>query len=242
MILGVDEAGRGPALGPLVVAGLACPSQDVLLRLGVKDSKQLIPAKREMLFSQLSGICPHFILEVPAGSIDTARERMTMNRLEVLCFTTVIVSMATGRLVLHPDLNIDVGSDSRFIPVSPRKMILDAADVKEERFGGDIMEEVSKWIDSGDIELLSRHKADRDHPVVGAASILAKVTRDRRIEEFRAQVGEEIGSGYSSDVRTREFLEGWVRRNGALPGFARASWDTCRRLVRSRSQSTLFDF
>jgi len=242
MIIGVDEAGRGPALGPLVVAGLATPDQESLSLIGVRDSKQLSAVKREELFLLLTGRYPYFILEVPAGSIDAARAFMTMNRLEVLCFSSIIASMVSGRNISHPELKVKVRSSHGGIPVSIGDLILDAADVNEVRFGVDILRELTSMIGARDVEVVSRHKADRDHPVVGAASILAKVTRDRRIEEIRRSIGEDIGSGYPSDPRTREFLERWVGRKGTLPDFARSSWDTCSRLMKKSGQRTLMEY
>jgi ribonuclease HII len=242
MLLGVDEAGRGPAMGPLVVAGVLTEDEDRLGKMGVKDSKVLSEMRRGELFKSLARENYHCILEVPARVIDLVRETMTMNRLEVLCFATVIASLHRGEKATHPDLPDDItvsigGSGDTF-----NRVILDAADVRAERFGDEVLETVHQIEDIGGIGFLSKHKADRDHPVVGAASILAKVTRDRRISEIAVELGEEIGSGYPSDPITRSFLKEYVGRNGTLPEHARTSWETCRKLLDDKQQRSLLDF
>lgn len=242
MFLGVDEAGRGPALGPMVVAGIVASDQEKLHDLGVRDSKMLTNMKRDALFSNLIGEHFHCILVIPAATIDLSRESMTMNQLEVICFASVVASLHRGETAAHPSIRGDVrislgGRASEF-----KNVILDAADVNEERFGDEVIEEAHRIEDVGGIGFLSKHKADRDYPVVGAASILAKVTRDRRIMEISESIGENIGSGYPSDPKTISFLKGYIEKNDGLPSFARRSWETCIRLLSKKGQRTLMDF
>ena len=81
------------------------------------------------------------------------------------------------------------------------------------------------------VEIVSQHNADELFPVVSAASILAKVCRDREMRGIERTFGVPIGSGYASDPDTISFLERWIRETGALPPHTRASWDTARRLL-----------
>ncbi|MGA1872932.1 MAG: ribonuclease HII [Thermoplasmatota archaeon] len=242
MFLGVDEAGRGPVLGPLVVGGLVSGDQEGLRKIGVRDSKELSSDRRGALHQHLVLTHYHCVLILPAPTIDRMRRRMTLNEIEVVCFSSVILSLLLNREFIHPSIEGDVDISLGGERIEIRRILMDAADVDESRFGESILEEVARFSDIGGIGILSKHKADRDHPVVGAASILAKVTRDRRIREISNEAGVDIGSGYPSDPITREFLMGYLRRKGSLPPFARSSWETCRKMVAEASQKTLLDF
>ena len=127
------------------------------------------------------------------------------------------------------------------IGTTSKKAIVDAADVDAERFGRRISEKVTETTGRG-IRIISEHKADLNHPIVGAASVLAKVTRDRRIEDISSRIGRDIGSGYPSDPRTKGFLTEYVLENGHLPDFARSSWETSRKLMMIKGQSRISDF
>ena len=149
---GVDEAGKGPVIGPMCVACVVADSKDVpeLKMLGVKDSKKLSPEKRKMLADEITQKYEVAILLVTPKAIDEAREKMTMNDLMVKTFSSVI---RRGK--------VDVA-------------YVDAADVNEVRFG--------KRLETlTGIRIESMHKADEMIPLVSAASIVAKVTRDREI-------------------------------------------------------------
>jgi ribonuclease HII len=80
------------------------------------------------------------------------------------------------------------------------------------------------------MEVVAEHRADKNHLVVAAASILAKVERDRSVREIEKSLGLKIGSGYPSDPATVRFLEEWVKEHGELPPFARKSWKTAERV------------
>ncbi|WP_457753524.1 ribonuclease HII, partial [Thermococcus sp.] len=97
-------------------------------------------------------------------------------------------------------------------------------------------------------KIIAEHKADAKYLPVSAASILAKVTRDKAIEKLKKQYGE-IGSGYPSDPRTRKFLEEYYKEHGEFPPIVRKSWKTLRKIeeklkaqTRKGSQLDLLDF
>ena len=198
-------------LGPLVVAGVLVESDSVLRELGVKDSKKLSPARREELAPRIREACLR--VEVRVVSCDELNERMpatNLNEIEVEAFAELLRRL------------------------KPKEAVLDACDVNAERFGRNVARRVrAKCV------IRAMHEADANHPVVAAASIVAKVERDRLMAELRAEVGE-CGSGYSHDVVTQGFLKAWVERTGALPPFARREWETARRLV--RRDRTLLEF
>lgn len=205
MIAGIDEAGKGPVLGPMCVAGLMVDENklDNILRLGVKDSKKLTPKKREALSVEIKKIADKiFILEVSPGQIDELRKVITMNEIMVACYVKVLEEL------------------------KPESAFVDAADVIAERFGENIKKKYSR-----DLNITSEHKADEKYPIVSAASILAKVRRDELVRNIGTKAGTEIGSGYPSDRKTIKFLEDWVSEHGSLPDFARSSWETSKNIV-----------
>jgi ribonuclease HII len=218
MICGIDESGRGPCVGPLVVAGVLLQADSDLVNIGVCDSKQLTPKKREQLAPMIQKIASQYeLIVMPASDIDDLRQTMTLNELEVFAYSKIIEK-------LHPD-----------------SCYVDAVDVKEERFGRDILSHLSyKPL------IISEHKADVKYPIVGAASILAKVTRDRFVkkiaEELEPQLSLPLGSGYPSDPLTKQFLKAWVSQFGSLPPHARVSWETCQKLIKNQKTKRLDDF
>lgn len=206
-LLGIDEAGKGPVVGSMFVAGLVVDEERLfeLAAMGIRDSKQLSPERREVLSRRILGIATdHFILEVTPRMIDELRSMMTMNDLMVRCFSQVLRRLPADRA------------------------ILDAADVDSARFAQRV-----RSASGTSIELIAEHRADERYQVVSAASILAKVRRDASIRELEASLKRRIGSGYPHDRETLEFLEGWVRENRELPPCARQSWATARRIKAS---------
>lgn len=213
VICGVDEAGRGPVLGPLVVCGVAVESDAQLRRLNVRDSKRLSSERREALVPEIQRMCRCALVVVPAEDIDARRAEMTLNEFEAKLFAEIIEQ-------LHPDV-----------------AYVDSADVDEHEFKKSIMRDLSFQV-----ELVSKHKADDLFPVVSAASILAKVKRDETIREIEEEIGQKVGSGYSHDPETISFLVRWVRENGTLPPHTRASWDTAKRLLGSAQTRRIDEF
>jgi len=218
MICGVDEAGRGPVIGPLVVAGVLVENDSELVRIGACDSKQLTPKKREHLAPMIKKIASKYeIIVLPAADIDDLRKTMTLNDLEVFVYSKIIEK-------LRPDI-----------------CYVDAVDIKEERFGRDILSHLSYKP-----QMISKHKADANYPIVGAASILAKVTRDEHVRrialELEPKLNLSLGSGYPADPVTKKFLKTWVSQFGSLPPHVRKSWETCEQLMKNKNTKSLDNF
>jgi ribonuclease HII len=211
---GVDEAGRGPVLGPLVVACAITDDPEGLAALGVRDSKVLSPTARERLEGELKARLPAFALVVlEPEEIDRGRSRRSLNAIEGEAFAKAVAAAA------------------RPLRVSTLAALqADAADASETTFRGKGLarEAPSLAVHRFAVE----HKADARYPAVSAASILAKVERDRRIRALAVSVGEPIGSGYPSDPATVAFLRGYIRANQDLPPFARRSWEPAKALLR----------
>lgn len=207
LLLGADEAGKGPVIGSMFVAGVVIDEEKLfdLAAIGVRDSKQLSPARREVMAKKILRIAKdQYILEIPPGIIDELRGVMTMNDIMVRCFSQVLQHLSADRA------------------------ILDAADVNAQRFADRV-----RGTSGTSMEILAEHKADERHQIVSAASILAKVRRDESVRELEKTVGCKIGSGYPSDPQTIEFLKKWVKDHGDLPPCARHSWATAQRIKAS---------
>jgi ribonuclease HII len=206
LVAGVDEAGRGCVVGPLVVAGVAVKSENLqlLAELGVKDSKLLTAKKREALYPEIIKLAEnHHIVKVPPAQIDkvvfSSRVLHKLNRLEAQTMAKIIDAL------------------------KPDEAYVDAADVLEQRFGNHISECLRFKT-----KVVSEHKADRTYPVVSAASIIAKVERDGEIAKLKVKYGD-FGTGYLTDEKTMVFLKRLLEKNGNYPSCIRKSWKPAQR-------------
>jgi ribonuclease HII len=207
LIAGVDEAGRGCVVGPLVVAGVAMKTENMqlLAELGVKDSKLLTAKKREALYPEIIKLTEnHHIIKLPPAQIDkvvrSSRTLHKLNRLEAQTMAKIIEAL------------------------KPDEAYVDAADVLEKRFGNHISECLRCKT-----KIVSEHKADRTYPIVSAASIIAKVERDGEIAKLRVKYGD-FGSGYLTDEKTMVFLKDLLGKNGDYPSCIRKSWKPAQKL------------
>lgn len=200
MIGGIDEAGRGPVIGPMIICGVLLKSESIenLKRLGVRDSKTLTPKKREELARAIRKISYRYeILKVSPDEIDRARRKGALNELEAEKFALLIDR-------LEPD-----------------EIYIDSVDPNPEKFRARLI----KYIHRVPAKMVIENFADKKYIPVAAASILAKVERDRVIMMLREKFGD-FGSGYPSDPKTIRFLKEWKIKHGGFPDFVRKSWKT----------------
>jgi ribonuclease HII len=212
VICGVDEAGKGSVLGPMVVAGVGIPSDECLSGIPVKDSKLLSPAERERLYVQIRKRCTIATVVIDAAGIDAIRQEMTMNSCVARAHADVIRKL------------------------SPAVAYVDACDVNPLRYA----ETVKGHLDCP-CEVISEHHADQTYPVVSAASIIAKVTRDRAIIKLAKKYGT-IGTGYPSDPITVTYLSSYIDEHRSPPPIARKSWKTVISMLAKKEQSNLTQF
>lgn len=215
LIAGVDEAGRGPVLGPMVlaIATIEKKTEERLLEIGVKDSKLVPVQKREPMFRSVTKIVQeHYTNSIAPEEIDSLRTWKSLNEIE---------AMRIGALL-------------NTLKRKPEIVFIDAPDVKAENFA----KRIRKYIDFETV-LRAEHKADVKYPIVSAASIIAKVTRDSAIYELCRETGFELGSGYPHDPVTMGFLEEWMKNNKELPKFARKSWQTAQNIVNKKFQKKI---
>ncbi|NPA47432.1 MAG: ribonuclease HII, partial [Thermococci archaeon] len=209
------EAGRGPVIGPMVVAAVVIEEGRVedLSSIGVRDSKKLSPARRERLFEEILSTVDEIKVRVVPPEV-VGDPAVNVNDLEVQVFGDVLNSLS----------------------LRPSVIYVDAADVDAERFASRLRERLSY-----EALIVAEHRADDRYPVVSAASIVAKVIRDREIEKIREVYGD-VGSGYPSDPRTRRFLEDYLREHGDFPPVVRRSWKTLKKIREKSGRVTLDRF
>ncbi len=205
LFCGIDEAGRGPVLGPMVIAGVSM-REDALADLastGVRDSKLCSPRTRDELYSVILGLAESCKIEIIGpDEIDAALAdpALNLNILEILHQAAIIESLAPDHVIIDcPGVNIESYVACLRTHLSSRRPVIQA-----------------------------EHKADQNHPIVSAASIIAKVTRDREVGKIRERIGVDFGSGYPSDPKTRTFL---IEHRNEHDDIKRKSWKTFTSLV-----------
>ncbi|MDT8358455.1 MAG: ribonuclease HII [Methanomicrobiaceae archaeon] len=208
----MDEAGKGAVLGPLVVAGVACPSSSVLEGLGIRDSKLLSPKKREELYPEILSRCHVHTLQIAPDQIDLLRSTRTMNEICAASHAEVIS-------VLSPEI-----------------AYVDACDVNAIRYGWAVEALLSR-----SCPVVAEHHAETAHLPVAAASIVAKVERDHAVRVLEEDYGV-VGSGYPSDPFTLSFLDTYIAAHRHPPPCSRRSWKTVSFMVNKLHQSTLSEF
>jgi ribonuclease HII len=222
-IAGVDEAGRGPLIGPLVicVAAIVEGQEPALKALGVKDSKLLSEKQREDILKELIKIIHYEFKMIEPWEVDEAvnSDNTNLNWLE-----------ADHAAALLNKLNVKLeGNISRCIVDCPSTNISAYTNYLKEK------------VDDKDIVLQVEHKADMNYLVVGAASIVAKVTREKELEKIKKKLGVDFGSGYPSDPKTKEFIEKY-HDHKVYSALFRKSWETYKKIARAKQQKGLGDF
>jgi ribonuclease HII len=215
-IAGIDEAGKGCVLGPLVIVGFSIKPEDEkkLIKIGVRDSKELTPEKRKKLAKKIEKIGDIAVLKVGPCKIDGyQKEGVNLNQLEAMKFSEIVNMLV------------------------PEKVYIDCPTRNIRKFSSF----VKKMIKSK-TEIIAENFADKKYPVVSAASIIAKVIRDNEIEELRKKYNFE-GSGYTSDERTVNWMKNWLKTNKDFPeGLVRKSWITTEYMIADKKQSRLSGF
>jgi len=217
--IGIDEAGRGPVIGPLVVCSVAIPKSDVglLIDIGVKDSKDLTAEKRQLIKEWFLENCSkkgwrYSLIYCPPERIDDAVFSNGLNILETELFAESINGLG-------------INSAGRV------NITCDACDVDESRFSRRVMQLIDGWPWDNSV-LSSYHKADENYPIVGMASILAKEARDEAIKSIETEIGFQIGSGYPSDKKTIDAVRKMITEKPHEQ--LRWSWSTVRRIWREK--------
>ncbi len=213
-VLGIDEAGRGPVIGSMIIAGVMIHDGKEAELGAVKDSKLLAHKKRIELNHLIQAHSEFKIIEVSPKEIDEAlnpeNKSMNLNWLEAHKQAEIINEMQPDVAIIdcpHP---------------TPKKY---------ENYLRNLLKPELK-----DIKLIVEHKADVNYPVCSAASIIAKVKREEEVEKLKKKYGN-IGPGYPANQITQKFIkENWEKH----PEIFRHSWSTFKNHERAKGQRTLF--
>lgn len=215
-ICGIDEAGRGCIVGPLVICGAMIDEkkEQQLKELGVKDSKLLTPKQRERIAETLKKHIEYQVIIIPAAEIDK----------------NVLSETGSNLNWLEADKSVELIN-----MLKPEKAILDSPSPNLKAYH----EYVTERLLHKKIILKTEHKADAKYPIVAAASIIAKVMRDAEIEKIKKHIGEDFGSGYMSDSRTSEYLKkAWDKH----PEIFRHSWEPYKKIAGLKKQKRIGEY
>lgn len=209
IIAGADEAGKGCVIGPLVlcIASVDESREHELKKAGAKDSKLLSPAARESIYGKLKSIFHE-------------------------CACVSITAEDLNRLMPHHSLNeieaMKIAEGVQLLKGRPEKLFVDSPDVIAPRFASSINRHLPR-----NMEIVSEHKADYKYPIVSAASVIAKVERDRAIHEIKREWGIDFGSGYCHDPLTIGFLKSNLARP-EVAKYVRNRWETIYRMAQKK--------
>ncbi len=223
LTLGIDDAGRGPVIGPMVLAGCLMNKkvESKLKKLGVKDSKQLTQKRRDFLVEKIKNNIETFeVIVIPPSIIDGESEisRTKLNEIEAETCAEIINKINKGfkkiKVIIDcPSPNLTKWSD--FLKLRIKNL--------------------------SNLEISCEHKADRNHVSVSAASILAKDIREKEMSVLKKKYGNNIGSGYCSDPITKRFLETNLKKY-KNDGIFRKTWKTWKTANKNLEQKKLKDF
>ena len=215
--IGIDDAGRGPVLGPMVLAGLMIDDEKdegELREMGARDSKLLTRKQRGRLVKKFKEDYRYHVEMAEPKEID---DFPNLNNLEAVKCGIII-----NNLMKNEKEKV--------------KVVVDCPSVNTEAWSDYLMGTIVK---KDLVVLVCEHKADFNHPSVSAASIIAKETREERLKVLKKKLGIDFGSGYPADPRTKEFL---VKTFGEkkYDSLIRKSWSTYKKIADRCSQKSLF--
>ncbi|MBI2449486.1 ribonuclease HII [Candidatus Pacearchaeota archaeon] len=229
LMLGIDDAGRGPVIGPMVMAGCLINEriEDEFKKLRVRDSKLVPPKRREELASIIRKKALNYeIFTIPPDEIDDklTKKRVNLNKIEALYAAEIVNRL--NKSIEHMHVIVDCPSNNI---TSWRNYLLTHIKNKEN------------------LSLICAHKADRDYVAVSAASILAKSTREKEVRRLKVvlkkefNIHDDFGSGYPSDPLTEAFLKKYFNVLKG-EGIFRESWATWKNHHAKTEQRRLLDF
>lgn len=218
-ILGIDDAGRGPVIGPMVLAGCLIDQkiEKEFKKIGVNDSKLLTQKKREFLEKKIKDKVESFEVGIiyPDDIDGQNGSGIKLNEVEALKCAEIINKLNKG--------------------FNKIKVIVDCPSTNITAWTNYLKMHIENL---SNLEISCEHKADKNHVSVSAASILAKCVREREMKKLKEIYGEEIGSGYCSDPLTKKFLEKNAIKHKDS-GIFRKTWITWKNAFDKLSQSKL---
>jgi len=220
LILGIDDAGRGPVIGPMILAGclIKKKTEEDLREIGVKDSKELTQKRREIISEKIKSVSESFdyVIVEPEEIDQSNYNGIKLNELEAIKIAEIINKINSGK--------------------SKIKVVVDCPSVSILKWRDFLMTKIDNL---SNLEIVCEHKADKNHLAVSAASIIAKTIREKEMTKLKKIYGEEIGSGYTSDPATIRFLEKNAIKLKNKKIF-RKTWATWKDALKKKEQKELF--
>jgi ribonuclease HII len=219
LTLGIDDAGRGPVVGPMILAGCLINDETAkeFKKLGITDSKKLTQKRREILAEKIREKAETFeIIIISAPKIDQDNhDGIKLNEVEAIACASIINKINKGFKEI--------------------KVIVDCPSVSLIKWADYLKTRIKNL---SNLEVSCEHKADKNHISVSAASILAKCTREKEMGKIKEIYGDEIGSGYCSDPATQKFLGKYASKHKDK-GIFRKTWITWQKAHEKLRQRTL---
>jgi len=219
LIIGIDDAGRGPVVGPMILGGVIITKaqERELKKIGVKDSKTVTPKRRDFLEEKIKEIATGYqvSLAFPEEIDKSNAEGLKLNELEAIHFAQIINTINKG--------------DTKM------KVVIDCPSPNIAKWSDYLKKNIKNL---SNLEIFCEHKADKNHISVAAASILAKSVREREMDLLKEKYGTQIGSGYTSDPSTIRFLEKYALKH-KNEGIFRKTWITWKRAIEKLKQEKL---
>ena len=223
LILGIDDSGRGPVIGPMIIAGCLIDSEleKEFKELGVKDSKKLTPRIREILVEMIRKKALNYqvIIISPAEIDGKTNAGINLNRIEAMKMAEIINRINK-------------------VTIDKIKVYVDCPSPNIEKWKNTLI----SYIESKDnLEIFAEHKADVNHIACSAASIIAKSAREKEVEKIKKKIGKDFGSGYPADPITCKFLKDYAKEH-KKDGIFRETWQTWKNSCGKKEQKKLPEF
>ncbi len=222
LILGIDDSGRGPVIGPMILAGVLTDSEleKELKELGIRDSKKLTPRRREILAEIIRKKALSYNVKIisPREIDSRTKAGINLNKIEAIKSAEIINQMNKG--------------------LDKIKVIVDCPSPNTRKWKAYLLTKIQNI---SNLNVSCEHKADVNYIAVSSASILAKSAREKEVRKIKKKLGIEFGSGYSSDPITRKFLSDHGGKH-KKEGIFRQTWSTWKNNQKKKEQKKLKDF
>ncbi len=218
--LGIDDAGRGPVIGPMILAGCLVnkETEKEFEKLGVTDSKKLTQKRRVFLAEKIKEMSESFevAITLPDEITKNNTNGINLNQVEAIKAAEIINKINKGTEKI--------------------KVIIDCPSVGIKKWDDYLRTKIKNL---ANLEISCEHKADKNHISVSAGSILAKARREEEMNKLKKKYGDEIGSGYTSDPTTCKFLQKYAEKF-KNDGIFRQTWVTWKKACDNMGQKKLF--
>ncbi len=224
--IGIDEAGRGPVIGDLLLVIIGFNTNDLshLETMGVRDSKELSPITRKKLFKK---ILEYSLIIYTASISPRTIDRFNINK---IIYEQIVQGLTILSKILNPYNNI--------------KIIIDEIKGYDKK----LRNKIYSIFANKNIDVIIEPHADKNYVAVSAASIVAKYIRDENISVLKHLYGE-MGSGYPSDQKTINWIKQIYETLEVPPPFIRLSWATLKKIAptwysgsKHKTHKTIFDY